>query len=242
MLHAADTRAAKELQRGRPTGTQLTMRRALALLVVPPLMLFSVLIAFAMASYPGGTWEERQEPGHSQVRNFLCDLVRPVALNGTPNEEGARYAELALLSFAVALTPFFLITPALFEERRRLARLVAVSGALASLGGVGILLVPSYRFGALPHGLMVLLAAVPGLAAALGATFGVWKAERPVPSVRLAALSTLLVFAFAVGVFAVQLSRGTETTPGLPVLEKLGFLLTMSWMVLTVNVVLRRRT
>ncbi len=214
-------------------------RRLLALSVVPPLLLFSGLISLAMASYPGGTWEERHEVGHSQVRNFLCDLVRPVALNGAPNETGAQYAEFALLAFAVSLTPFFLITPVLFEERRRLARLVAVSGALSSLGGVGILAVPSYRFGALLHGLMVLLAALPGLAAALGATFGVWTAQTPVRAVRVAALSTLLVFAGAVVVFAVQLSRGTETTPGLPVLEKLGFALTMLWMLLTVNVVLR---
>ena len=96
------------------------MRRLLALAVVPPLLAFVGLTGFAMASYPGGTWEERQAPGHSQVRNFLCDLTRPVALNGAPNAAGAQAADLGLMAFVIALAPFFLITGWLFEERRRL--------------------------------------------------------------------------------------------------------------------------
>lgn len=88
----------------------MSRQRLLALAVVPPLLVFVALMAAAMASYPGGTWEERSAQGHSQLRNFLCDLTRPVALNGQPNALGARCADFGLMAYVVALAPFFLST------------------------------------------------------------------------------------------------------------------------------------
>ena len=125
--------------------------------MLPPLVVFAALISLAMSAYPGGTWEEPKAAGHSQVRNFLCDLTRPIALNGAPNEAGSRYAELGLLAYAVALIPFFLIMPAVFPDRRKTGRVAAIAGVLAGLGGVGIVLVPSYKFGPDLHGVAVLL-------------------------------------------------------------------------------------
>lgn len=216
------------------------LRRVLAWSVVPPLLVFATLIGRSMSIYPGGTWEERQTPGHSQARNFLCDLTRPIAINGQPNQTGSRYASLALLAFVVALGPFFLITPSLFADRKTLGGVVGICGALSCLGGVGIILVPSYRFGPMLHGVVVLIAALPGLIAALGATLGAWRTATPVRSIRSAASATLVVTAVTVAVFAAQLSRGAETTPGLPVLEKTAIGLAMVWMLLTAATVLRK--
>lgn len=208
-------------------------RKLLASALGPPLLAFVVLISLSMAAYPGGTWEEPAARGHSQVRNFLCDLTRPTALNGTPNADGSRYAELGLLFYAVALIPFFLLKPAVFPDRPRLGRTAAIAGVLTGLGGVGIVMVPSYKYGAMPHGVAVLLTAVPGLTAAVAATVGVFTTKAPVRPIRLAALATLAVTVAAVVMFAVQLARGVETTPGLPVLEKLALACSMAWMALT---------
>ncbi len=202
--------------------------------MLPPLLVFGALIGMAMSAYPGGTWEEPSAPGHSQVRNFLCDLTRPIALNGVPNESGARSAELGLLAYAVALIPFFLILPAVFPDRRRTGLLAAICGVLAGIGGVGIVLVPSYRYGPMLHGVAVLLTAIPGLTAALAATIGVFSTRNAIRPIRTAALATLLVTAAAVGMFAIQLARRVETTPGLPVLEKLALGCSIAWMLLTV--------
>ncbi len=215
------------------------LHRWLALSVVPPLLAFAALMGTAMALYPGGTWEDRHQQGHSQLRNYFCDLERPVALNGAPNELGARCADFSLVAFSLALAPFFLVAARVFPERRRLALVVGVSGVLCSLGGVGIVLVPSYRFGPLIHGVAVLLAAVPGLTAAFGATLGHFGARANARAVFGAAASTLVVTALSVAVFAAQLWRGVETTTGLPVLEKLAVLCAMGWMLLTVAFVLR---
>ena len=218
----------------------LRLRRMLALSVVPPLLTFVGLTAIALSSYPGGTWEERQAHGHSQVRNFLCDLTRPVALNGESNVAGARCADLGLMAFVLALAPFFLTTGSLFEDRKKLGQVVRVCGGLSGLGGVVIILFPSYQVGALVHGVFVLVTAVPGLIAAFGATLGVWTTVPPVRLIRSAATATLLCLGATIAVFARQLARGEETTTGLPVLEKTTIALTMVWMLLTAVEALRR--
>lgn len=215
-------------------------RQVIAGAMVPPLLVFTGLISLSMSAYPGGTWEEREATGHSQVRNFLCDLTRPTALNGSPNEQGSRYAELGLLAYSVALIPFFLVMPAVFPDRRRLGRVAAIAGVLAGVGGVGIVLVPSYKFGAMMHGVAVLLTAVPGLTAALAATLGVFTTRAPVRAIRAAALATLVVTFIAVVMFAIQLVRGVETTVGLPVLEKLALVCSIGWMLLTAAAMFRR--
>ncbi len=197
------------------------------------------MMALAMARYPGGTWDQPRARGHSLSENFLCDLMRPIALNGEPNVDGAAFAELGLLAFCVALAPFFLVLPALFAERRRLGMAVAICGLLSSVGGVGIVLAPSHRVGSLFHGLVVLLAAVPGLTAAITGTVGAWSAGAR--AIRAAAASTLSVTALSVAVFAVQLLRGTETTPGLPLLEKAAIASAMAWMLLTMFSVVRAK-
>ncbi len=221
--------------------SSIAIRRVVALAVLPPLVVFGSLMAMAMSAYPGGTWEEPAATGHSHVRNFLCDLTRPIALNGTANSSGAQYAQLGLLAYSVALIPFFLVMPFVFPDRLRTGRVAAVAGVLAGLGGVGIVMVPSYRFGAMLHGVTVLLTAVPGLTAALSATIGVFTTRTSIRPIRAAAMATLLVTATAVVMFAIQLARGVETTPGLPVLEKLALGCSTAWMLLTVATVYRQK-
>jgi hypothetical protein len=218
----------------------VTRHRLLAYSVVPPLVVFVVLMGAAMALYPGGTWEDPHAAGHSHLRNFLCDLERPVALNGQPNELGAACATWSLLAFSLALGPFFLIASRVFPDKRRLGVLVGVSGLISCIGGVGIVLMPSHRVGSLIHGLVVLVAAGPGLTAAVSATIATWTTKHQVRAIRVSAAGTLLLSALAVVVFAAQLARGDETTTGLPVLEKLAIVLTMVWMLLTVAEVLRK--
>lgn len=215
------------------------MERLLAVAVVVPLLAFSGLMGTAMASYPGGTWEDPHEAGHSQLRNYFCDLERPVALNGQPNDFGAACADWSLVAFSIALAPFFLAAPRVFAQRKRLGQVVAVSGVLCALGGVGIVMVPSYKYGAAVHGVAVLLAAVPGLTAIIATTVGHYGARTSAPAIWKAAVLTLVVTALSVAVFAVQLMRGVETTTGLPVLEKLAVFGSMVWMVLTVRETMR---
>jgi hypothetical protein len=200
---------------------------------------FVCLIVAAMALYPGGTWEEPHTHGVSVIGNYFCDLMRPSALNGEPNP-GAPLASLALLALAGALIPFFMIAPRTFSQRPRLGPFVRGSGLIAGIAGVGVVIAPSYRLGSLVHGLVILAAAGPGLAAVVGATVGQLRGDDAARRAGFVAVGVLLFTALATAVFARQLSIGTESTPGLAALQKLAALAAVSWLAATSVLVWRR--
>ncbi len=203
--------------------------RLCALLALPPALAFAGLMGAAMVHYPGGTWEEPSAHGHRFWSNYFCDLMRPVALNGEPNPAGSRLSGLGLLALAVTLLPFFLSVPALFERRVRTGRFVRIAGVLSFVGGVGVVLAPSHRVGALVHGVVLLVAAVPGIGAAVGAVVGLWSERTRHPWVSgLAVLTVALAVATAL-VFIRQLQLGVESTPPLAPLQKLLAASALAW-------------
>ena len=207
--------------------------RSVGLLVFPALMAFLALVGAAMATYPGGTWEDPQAAGHSVFFNYFCDLMRPQGLNGQPNPN-ASFAEWGLLAFAAALLPFFVAVPLCFPGKPRLGLVTRILGVLASIGGMGIVLVPSHKFGSAAHGAMVLLAAGPGLTAAVLSVIGLSSARAEAKWPFRAAVATLICAALVVGIFARQLALKQETTFGLAFLQKVAMALAMAWMIVTV--------
>ena len=197
---------------------------------VPVLLLaFVGLYAAAAAWYPGGTWEEPTRVGHSFLFNYYCDLMRPTALNGQPNPTGSTLAEWGQLVFALSLGPFFLVAPRVFEERRRLARAVRVLGVVASVAGVGVVLMPSWRFGQTVHGIMLLICAVPAITALVCVMIGTWQ----VPALRGLAACLVVTMLATIGIFVRQMAIGSETTLGLAPLQRVDFALALAWMTTT---------
>lgn len=191
--------------------------------------IFVGLYAAAALFYPGGTWEDPRSVGHSVLFNYYCDLMRPVALNGQPNPTGSTLAEAGQLVLALALGPFFLSAPRVFEERQTLARTVRVLGSIASLAGVGVVLMPSWRFGQTVHGLMLLSCGLPAVTALVCVMIGTWS----VPLLRGLAGALVVTMALTIGIFVRQMIIGTETSFGLAPLQRLDFALALTWMVLT---------
>ena len=81
--------------------------RRVASAVLVCLLAFVLLMAIAMALYPGGNWIDPKAPGHRFLSNFFCDLTQPVSLSGVNNRLGARVARLGMWCFAAALAGFF---------------------------------------------------------------------------------------------------------------------------------------
>lgn len=214
------------------------MWRTAALAVPALLLLFVGLYVGAAAAYPGGTWEEPTRVGHSFLFNYYCDLMRPTALNGTPNPLGSALAELGQLVFALALGPFFQLAPRVFEERRRLARAVRVLGAIACVAGIGVVLMPSWRFGQTVHGIMLLTCGLPAVAALVCVMLGTWR----VPALRGVAFALVVSMVFTIAIFVRQMALGTETTFGLAPLQRVDFALALVWMSLTARSAARTGT
>jgi hypothetical protein len=192
---------------------------------------FSGLEAMAMHVYPGGTWWDTTATAHRFWENFLCDLEWRVALNGAPNPLGAALAKAAMLLLVLALVPFWLAVPRVFRGASAGERAaVTAPGLVSAVATVAVVLMPSDRFGAL-HGAMVIVAGVPGLAAAAMAVRGLALRE---PRPRVAAWLGGAMLAAAFVDFALYVSHfatHTNGTPLGPALQKVALLLLLAWMV-----------
>jgi hypothetical protein len=214
---------------------------------------FVGLEASAMRLYPGGTWWDPTTVGYRFWQNYLCDLEWHVGLNGQDNTTGSHLAKAAMLLLLAGLASFWVIVPSLFggtkEESRRAAKppgdpsyggsggtaagrlsLSVPALGLASVAAtVAVALMPSDRFPVL-HGLMVIVAGLPGLGAAALTTRGLlapgslWRGGG-----RLGA--ALFVVALAdLTLYAAHWAAGDNATPLLPTIQKVGLFLLLGWM------------
>ncbi len=205
------------------------MLRTAAFAVPVLLALFVCLYAAAAVAYPGGTWEDPSTVGHSFLFNYYCDLMRPTALNGQPNPLGSQLAELGQLVFALSLGPFFFVAPGVFDVRPRLTRGVRALGLVACVAGIGVVLMPSWRFGQTVHGVMLLLCGIPAVAALVCVMIGTWR----VPALRVLSAALVVTMLATIGIFVRQMALGVESSPGLAPLQRIDFALALTWMTLT---------
>jgi hypothetical protein len=205
------------------------MLRAAAFAVPALLLLFVGLYAAAAAAYPGGTWEDPTTVGHSFLFNYYCDLMRPIALNGQANPSGSKLAEWGQLVFALSLGPFFWVAPGTFGERPRLGRSVRALGVVACIAGIGVVMMPSWRWGQTVHGILLLSCGVPAVAALVCVMVGTWR----VPALRALSGALVLTMVATIAIFVRQMAIGVESSPGLAPLQRIDFALALSWMTLT---------
>ncbi len=186
-----------------------------------------------MRLYPGGTWWDRTTQHGRFWDNYLCDLEWEVALDGQPNVPGARVARWAMLALALGFVPFWLALEDLLARlgaRRPTASAVRGLGLVSVAGLLAVILMPSERFGAL-HGLAVVTASVPGLAAAGLAVAGL-RAVEPGPRLGTWTGATLLATsAVDLALYVSHLLAHVEGTRLVVWLEKLALLLLATWMI-----------
>jgi hypothetical protein len=197
--------------------------------IVAAVVLFVTLELPAMALYPGGTWWDPHTQGARFWQNFLCDLEWSVALDGVPNPVGSHLAQAAMVVLVLGLLPFWWAVPRVAGERGLLGAAVRVLGAASVAGCLAVAFMPSERFGSL-HGAAVVVAALPGLTAAVLAVAILLRGE---PPPRVAGPLGLAMLAAAVGDFALYvhtLLTGGPGPPVLPAAQKIALLLLLAWM------------
>jgi hypothetical protein len=213
------------------------MRRT-ALVTLLALAVGVALIGFAMVCYPGGTVFDRSARGHSFWLNHLCDLTGPNACNGQPNGVTAPAARAGLAAFAAALAAFWLVMPALFPGRPRVALVVRVGGVMSALGLAVLTLVPPGPGPA--HALVVFGGVVPGLVAGVVSVVALFRfaGDR---LIGMLAAGTLLAGAVDVAIYARKTIVHPDIyTPSIPIIQRLAFLLMLAWMAAVAARVLSR--
>jgi hypothetical protein len=190
--------------------------------------LFLGLVSVAMANYPGGNWLQRSARGHDLARNFLCDLLGPVALNGLPNTVGSFAMQAALAVLAAGLTVTWWLIPRLLPGPR-LARAIRVCAVVSLLGLISIPLTPPSQSYAL-HAVAVLSGGVPAIVAWVLALYGLGRQPRTRALAGLGLLALLsMVVAFLL--YAYQLFWRTRPNLVLPLSHRVATLLCLVWLV-----------
>jgi hypothetical protein len=208
----------------------MVLEKWLGRAIVASVAVFVVLVATAMALYPGGHSWDPHASGHDLWRNYLCDLARTTALDGRPNR-GAFVGKLALIVLALGLVPFFARTTDLARELRGLGRVVRLAAVATATTVPAVAFVSGDRYGRL-HALAVVVAGVPGLFAGAGAVVALTldrRAPRAVTWVGIVALG-LGTVDFALYVANLHAEGGGPVA--VAVLERLTSGALLAWMLL----------
>lgn len=195
---------------------------------------FTVAMAIAIATYPGGSYFEPKHAGYDFWQNFWCDLSRPVALNGAPNPVAPRCALVSMGALGVALVLFFDALADLAGRTTRAARSVRVLGCAGVLGIFGIAWLPSSTFPVL-HGVLVTTAGPLGIVAAAGG-LGIAMQRRALPRPAIGfGLATLLLALVNVVQYAREFYFDVPSSAALPALQKVVTLALLGWMLTTAS-------
>jgi hypothetical protein len=190
--------------------------------------LFLGLVSVAMATYPGGNWLVRSARGHDLARNFLCDLLGPVAINGLPNPIASVLMQAALGVLAAGLTVTWWLIPRLLDAPR-LSRAIRVLAVVSLVGLISVPLVPpsvSYSL----HAVAVLSGGLPAIVAWVLALHALGRQARTRALAGLGLLA-LLSMALAFALYAYQLFWHTRPNLVLPLSHRLATLLCVAWLV-----------
>lgn len=222
--------------------------RVAALAVIAAVVVALVLVAAAIARFPGGSDCDPAARGFDPWCNYLSDLLHAAARDGLPNP-AAPLARAAMLAFVAALPPFWALVARLLPARGAPARgsgrtsgrtsvgdVVRATGTLSAFGWAGAPLLGSDRFGAL-HGVFVLLGAGPGL---LAAGLTVWALRPARPGLALLGALVFACVGAAVGLYLrLLLGAPGAQSLALPALQKVAGVWLVAWLVAVAATTLR---
>ncbi len=190
--------------------------------------LFIALAAVSMATYPGGSWLDLHATRHDLLRNFLCDLLGPVAINGQPNPVGSAAMIGAMGVLAAGLGVLWWTLPGLFPGAA-LGRAIRICGTLSLVGLVAVPLTPptvSYSL----HAAAVFGGGVPAILAWLLLLVGLGR-HRPTRALALLGAIALLFVATGFALYARQYFFAGGPTILLPASHRVATLFFLGWLV-----------
>lgn len=191
------------------------MRKGIHLLIpVFGFCSFVLLYIIAASLYPGGSHADRSSKGFSILHNYWCELLSSEAVNGAYNA-GWRVAMAAMIILCVSLAIFWWQAPLLFPPNKWNNVFIGWAGVLSM--AITPFLSSAY------HDLVITLASIPGIIAMV-ATF-----------VALYRQCWYKLVAFGIGcVLLIGANNYIYYTghciEALPLLQKVTFLLVMTWM------------
>lgn len=187
----------------------------------------TVLLLASMRAYPGGSCSVPHASAHDLLRNYFCDLIRPVAHNGEPNDSGMRLGQLGMILTGLSFVPLFVLLPRLFPDYR-------LGAAIRSFGVLAAVLLPTVA--CTPsnvhpwwHTGAIAITGLPGSLAIAASAAGILSVRKRYPRL---ALLTIGVFAASFVTAVLYLVTFIATWPdawALPTAQKVAWVALIAW-------------
>ena len=189
---------------------------------------FLALAGVSMATYPGGSWLDVHAQRHDLWRNFLCDLLGPIAINGAPNAIGSAAMIAAMVILALGLAVTWWSTPRLFTGRW-LTIAIRGCGLLSLVGLVAVPLTPptvSYQL----HAAAIFGGGIPAAVAFALCVYGLGR-EAGTRRLGLLGALALLLMLIGFGLYARQYWGGGGPTVVLPASHRVATGFFLWWLI-----------
>jgi hypothetical protein len=198
--------------------------RALSAIVLAGLAAFILLATLGASAYPGFTYCEPDAGAYRFWGNFFCDVTSDITRRGEDNARGAALTRAAFGVLALALGPFWWLLGALSSPRAGAAiRLLGLPSACA----VAVLAWLPSTWSPRVHTAMVLVAAVPGLAAATLGVVALLVGRHT--ALGWLGVGTLVLGAVNTGGYVWSVVHAVACLPWLPVVQKLAAIGLVLW-------------
>lgn len=208
--------------------SEIKLQSAVFGLIVAILTVCSCALFLAsMQIYPGGNWLDVNAAGHDFARNFLCDVLAGRAQNNIANPLGSALALAGYFVFSGAFLLHWSGLPGCFRRNDRgMGVVVRWAGVASTVAMVAVPLWPPSETD-LVHQIAVYASGIPGGIAALLACIGLARAgERTGAWLAASVLCTTLANGL---VYAAHTALSGEPTVVLPLLQRVGALSMVAW-------------
>lgn len=188
-------------------------RRFILLIPTLGMGLFLLFYIIAAIKYPGGTWKLPGNTGFSFWNNYLCDLLDNKAINGELNT--ARYfARISLGILCGSLMLLWNRLPSFFNRQSSNKNIMWISGNLAL--GVTFFLTSG------THDITIRIAGFFGVIAFITCFIELYKTEKK----ELFSFGVICLIVFLVNYFIYETQLFISS---LPTIQKITFILFLSW-------------
>jgi len=186
-------------------------------------------MALAVLAYPGGSWADARADGFAFWTNYWCDLMSPEAWNGELNGRSASLSKAAFLALAMSMACFWPLASVLCPTDR-IARCTRRFGLRSSLAVVVMVAAPYPAYRVL-HAASTLIAGACALVATVLVVVAAFRTRTPALARRVFGCLFLAAALANVVVYSGLVIQGGGTSVSLPVIQKLGTLVLLPWVV-----------
>jgi hypothetical protein len=199
---------------------------------------FTVGMALAVQAYPGGSWADARADGFAFWTNYWCDLMSARAWNGADNGRSAVLAKAAFLSLAGSMACYWSLSARLCPaptSARRLRRF----GVASSLAVVVMVAAPYPAYRVL-HAASTLVAGGCAAVATILVVADAFRSPAPALARRIFGGLFLAMVLANVVVYSRLVIQGGGVSVALPIIQKLGSLILLPWVLVTLAAVRAR--